>query len=292
MKKSDPLSEKLFYIVILFVCVFVIIITLYPMLYTFSNSISNPYEVARKSVWLYPKGFSLTAYKYTLQNPNIFNYYFNSVFYAVVSVIFNLTLTMLLAYPLSRSNFVFRKSVSVFMIISMFFSGSMIPLFIIVKELGMYNSRWSMIIPAAMSVYNVIITRAFIKSNVHESLIESASIDGANDFYILWKIVTPLCKPILAVISLFVAVGRWNSYLDALLYLPRQDLQPIQMYLRRIMLTDSTEAVAGTFGSDMYLIGTQMKYSVVIVTMLPIMMVYPFLQKYFVKGISMGAVKG
>jgi ABC-type glycerol-3-phosphate transport system permease component len=171
----------------------------------------------------------------------------------------------------------------------------MIPNFLLIRSLHLYNTRAAMILPAAITTYNIIIARAFIENNIHESLIESAYIDGAGDFRILFSVILPLAKPIVAVILLFVAVDRWNSYMDALLYLKDSSLMPIQIYLRRILLLTSIESGNNASSEGLNaisLINFQIKYAVVIVTMAPIMCVYPFIQKYFAKGISLGAVKG
>ena len=270
-------------------------VTLYPMIYTISSSISDPFYVAMKQVIFLPKGFSLEAFRFVLRNQEIYVYFFNSVFYAVCTMVLNTFMTMLMAYPLSRRDFIFRRPVMIFIIITMFFGGGMIPNFLLIRNLGLYNTRAAMILPAAISTYYIIIARAFIENTIHESLIESAYIDGAKDFTILLSIIFPLAIPIVAVILLFVAVDRWNSFLDGLLYLRDSALHPIQLYLRRVLLLTSIESASNASSEGLTalsLINFQIKYAVVIVAMTPIMCVYPFMQKYFAKGISLGAVKG
>lgn len=295
MRIKETAGDRAFLTAIVIVMAVIMLVTIYPILYTVSNSISDPYYVATRQVVLLPKGFSLESYRFVLRNAEIYTYFANSVFYALSAVILNIALTVLLAYPLSRRNFVFRRPVMVIVTLTMFFSGGMIPSFLLIKNLGLYNTRAAMVLPAAVTVYNVIITRSFIENNIHESLIESATIDGSNDLRTLLTIVLPLCKPILAVLFLFVAVDRWNSYLDALMYLKDTRLQPIQIYLRRVLLLASQEGINESSSeglSAVSLIAFQIKYAVVIITMLPVMCIYPFVQKYFAKGVSLGAVKG
>jgi putative aldouronate transport system permease protein len=294
MRIHESLEDRIFLFWIFVITIVIIAITLYPMIYTISNALSDPYYVAMKQVVFLPKGFSLEAFRFVLNNSEIYTFFLNSVFYTTCSMLLNSFMTMLMAYPLSRRGFVFRKQVMILITVTMFFGGGMIPNFLLIRSLHLYNTRAAMILPAAITTYNIIIARAFIENNIHESLIESAYIDGANDFRILFSVILPLAKPIVAVILLFVAVDRWNSYLDALLYLKDSSLMPIQIYLRRILLLTSE---AGNNASSeglnaISLVRFQIKYAVVIVTMAPIMCVYPFIQKYFAKGISLGAVKG
>ena len=291
MRIKESKGDTIFYIVMVIIALTTILITVYPMIYTVSCAFSEPQYVVTKQVVFLPKGFSLEAFKFVLRNRDVYLGFMISVIYSGVAVLFNTTLTILLAYPLSRRYFSLRKQLTVFVVMTMFFSAGMIPNFLLVTNLGLYDTRWAMILPSALSVYNVIITRSYIENNIHESLIESARIDGANDFYILFKVVVPLSKPIIAVLVLFVAVDKWNSYMDALMYLPSQELQPIQLYLRRVMLLMSEEGMNESDAGPASMISYQIKYVVAIIAMVPIMCVYPFLQKYFAKGISLGGVK-
>ncbi len=180
-----------------------------------------------------------------------------------------------------------------FMTFTMFFSGGLIPTFLLVRALGLYDTRWAIVLPTAVEVWNVIITRTYLQTNIPESLHESATIDGANDLFVLWKIVLPLCKPILAVILLFSAVAHWNSYFPALIYLSDKSLHPMQIFLRRVLLIVSEELVPSSESvSERSFINEQIRYTVIMVTIIPIICVYPFLQKYFVKGVIIGAIKG
>lgn len=292
MKVKESKGDRIFYALMVAMSLLIIAITVYPLIYTLSCAISDPYYVVTKQIYFLPKGFSLDAFRFVLKNREVYIGFLNSVFYAVTAVVFNLVLTMLLAYPLSRRTFVIRKPLTLFVVLTMFFSAGMIPNFLLVTNLGLYDTRWAMILPSCISVYNVIIARSYIENNIHESLIESAKIDGAHDFYILFNIVIPLCKPIIAVILLFVAVDKWNSYMDALMYLPSPDLHPIQLFLRRVMLLMTQESMTESSGGSTSLISYQIKYAAALITMVPIMCVYPFVQKHFTKGISLGAVKG
>lgn len=293
MAIKESRSDKIFYIIVNIILAIAMIITLYPFIYTLSSSISDPYAVAKRQIVLLPKGFSLESYKMVLDNPEIYRYYYNTIWYVVVGTSINLIMTLIAAYPLSREKFFLRDHIMMFISFTMFFSGGLIPTFLLVRGLGLYNTRWAIVLPTAVSVWNVIITRTYMQSNIPDSLWESATIDGANDLVILCKITLPLSKPILAVILLFSAVSHWNSYFPALIYLADKDLHPMQLFLRRILLIVSEDLVASAQGtSERSAIGEQIRYTVIMVTIIPIICVYPFLQKYFVKGVMIGAIKG
>ncbi|WP_238178167.1 carbohydrate ABC transporter permease [Paenibacillus contaminans] len=284
-------TEKSFDVLILFFMLFVIVITLYPFVYVASMSISDPRNVINNSVWLWPKGFSLEAYKRVFDNPDVWRSYYNTLFYTVVGTAVNVAMTILGAYPLARRTFFLRNQIMVFIVITMFFNGGLIPMFLLIKNIGLYDTRWALILPAAVGAYFIIIARTFLQS-LPESLIESAKIDGANDIYILYKIILPLSMPIIAVLSLFYAVGHWNSYFSAMIYLSDSSLHPMSLYLVKILIQDSDSMVKGMaqdINRTMYSI--QIKYALIIVTVLPILFVYPFLQRYFVKGVLIGSLK-
>jgi putative aldouronate transport system permease protein len=269
----------------------VMIITLYPFLFVFSMSISDPKYVLDQSVWLFPKGFSVESYKRVFENPDIWTSYYNTIFYTAIGTALNVMLTIFGAYPLSRKNFFARKQLMIFIVFTMFFSGGLIPLFILIKDLGLYNTRWALIIPGVISAFLLIVTRTFFQS-IPESLDESAKMDGANDITILFKIIMPLSKPIIAVLALFYAVGHWNSYFPAMIYLPDAKLQPLQLYLVKILIQNQDKLSEGlTDELDRALFTLQLKYSIIIVAVLPILLVYPFLQKYFAKGVMLGSLK-
>lgn len=289
-KPEDILFDGMNMVIMLIV----FLITLYPIIYVLSMSVSNPIFVLRREILLFPKGFSLDSYEFLFRNGDIILYYGNTVFYTVVGTTASVILTVMAGFVLSQRSFSGRNIIMFFITFTMFFSGGMIPLFILINNLGMYNTRWALIIPGVVVPFNIIIARTFFQS-IPASLFESAHIDGANDIRILADIVIPLSAPIIAVLALFYAVARWNSYFDAMLYTPNKMLHPLQLYLVRLLIENTSESTAvlnhpgiNTKG----LTSLQLKYSAIIASILPIICVYPFLQKYFVKGVMIGAIKG
>lgn len=273
---------------------FAFIITLYPFVFVLSMSVSDPVAVARRDVFLFPKGFSLSAYRTVLSDPTVLRSYYNTIWYTGVGTALNLVFTVMAAYPLSKRNFSARRILMFLFVLTMFFSGGLIPLFVLVVKLGLYGTRWAIVIPTAIATFNLIICRTFFQT-LPEELFECARIEGAGEWRIVWKIVLPLSKPIIAVMVLFYGISHWNSFFPALLYLPKSDLQPIQLYLRRVLIQASPEAVqqfeTGEGGMGIMAM-VQIKFAVMIVAVLPIILLYPFLQKYFVKGVLIGALKG
>lgn len=288
------LEDIIFDIVVYTGVTFAFIVTLYPFIYVLSMSISDPGAVLRKEVFLWPKGFSLQAYERVLQDKSIWQSYYNTVWYTGVGTILNLIFTIMAAYPLSKKNFSARGFFTFIFVFTMFFSGGLIPAFILVVKLGLYNTRWAIVIPPLIYTFNLIICRTFFQT-LPEDLFECARIEGAGEWRIVWKIVLPLSTPIVAVLALFYGIGHWNSFFPALLYLPNGKLQPIQLYLRRVLIQASPEAIqqfeTGEAGRGVMAM-LQIKYAVMIVAILPITLLYPFLQKYFVKGVMIGALKG
>lgn len=285
------LPERIGMLGVYAVMLFVILITLYPFIYIISMSISDPIYVLRQDIVLLPKGFSLGAYKMVFENNELWMHYANTIWYTVVGTFVNMVMTVMGAYPLSRKGMVGRKPCMFFISFTMFFSGGMIPFFIIVNKLGLYDTRWAMIIPVAVSAWNLIIARTFFQG-ISDSLIESAKLDGANDIVILCKIVLPLSKAILAVLALFYAVGHWNAYFNAVLFLPSVEKQPLQIYMQKILINMSEALVGGTqLGLERSMQVIQLRYAAIVVVILPIIFVYPFLQKYFVQGVMVGAIK-
>ena len=273
---------------------FAFVITLYPFVFVLSMSISDPVAVVRREVFLLPKGFSLDAYRTVLNDPIVLRSYYNTIWYTGVGTTLNVVFTVMAAYPLSKRNFSARRVLMFLFVLTMFFSGGLIPLFVLVVKLGLYATRWSIVLPTLIATFNLIICRTFFQT-LPEDLFESARIEGAGEWRIVYKIVAPLSKPIIAVLVLFYGVAHWNSFFPALLYLPKADLQPIQLYLRRVLIQASPEAVrqfeTGEAGEGIMAM-VQIKFAVMIVVMLPILLLYPFLQRYFVKGMLVGALKG
>ena len=274
----------------LFVC-FIVLITLYPFNFIISASISDCGAVARAEVWLWPKGVNFNAYSRVLEDPKLWTSYANTIFIVIVGTIVNLFMTTSLAYVLARRKFSARRVLMMLITFTMFFSGGMVPTFLLVKNIGLLNSRWALIIPAAISTYNLIVTRTFFEG-IPDSLHEAATIDGANELQIMARVFLPLSKPILATMTLFYAVGHWNSYFNAMLYLSREELYPLQIYLRNILIEYEMSEMMTDVIQDRDEVSQTIRYATIMVSTLPILCIYPFVQKYFVKGVMIGAVKG
>ena len=262
-----------------------------PLLHIISGSFSDPMTLLQGKVGFLPKGFTLSMYEKVFKDDSIWRGYGNTVLYTVLGTFISVVLTASAAYPLSRKDFYGRKKFMGLFVFTMFFNGGMIPTYLIVQQLGMLNTIWAMVLPTAVSTYNMIIMRTFFENTIPFELVESASLDGYNDLRIFFRIVLPLSAPILAVMVLFYGVGLWNSWFPALLYLRERALYPLQMVLREILIESDISNMAGGTG-DVEVIGDGLKYATMIVATLPVMCLYPFLQKYFVKGVMIGAVKG
>ncbi|GIP43090.1 putative ABC transporter permease protein YtcP [Paenibacillus sp. J45TS6] len=288
MKKT--FGENIFDVINIFLLLLVMLLCAYPMLYIFNSSISDPQQLlASRSLMLLPEGFSIEAYTKVFQNPKIYSGYMNTLFYVIVGTALNLLMTTLAAYALSRPDLYGRSFFMKLITFTMFFGGGMIPTFLLIQNLGLLDTRLAMILPTAISTFNFIIMRTNFMS-IPLPLIESAKIDGAHDFRILFQIVVPLSKPIIAVMTLYYAVDHWNDFMGPLLYLRSQDLYPIQIILRDILLSNSTEAM-GSANDTGFAIGENIKYATIIVSTLPILLIYPFIQRYFVQGALIGAIK-
>ena len=296
MNIKESFGRKVFNVINVIIMLFLIVVTLYPLLYVVFASLSNSNEFMKQSgLLLKPAGFSWAAYKAVFKNPNILTGYKNTIIVLVAGTAINIFLTSLAAYFFSRKNVMFKNVLMMFVMFTMFFSGGMIPSYLIVKGLGLLDTYWALLLPVGISTYNMIIMRTGFAA-IPDSLEESAKIDGANHWTILFRIVFPLAKPTIAVIVLYYAVAHWNSWFNAMIYLQkRRDLQPLQLILRSILLeNDTNNMTAGTAvpGTDTENIAETIKYAVIVVATVPILAIYPFLQKYFVKGIMIGAVKG
>jgi putative aldouronate transport system permease protein len=286
-------AEKFFTILIYGALVVSVIITVYPFLYVLSMSISDPSEVIRGRVWLFPRGLSVRSYDALFHNRNLWQSLYNTVWYAVVGTLVNIFMTITFAYPLSRKEFFARSPFMIFTAVPLFFSGGLIPLFLVVVKAGLYNTRWAIILPAALSSWNVIITRVYFQSSIPDALVDAARIDGSTDIGFLFRVVIPLSLPIIAVITVFNFVGFWNVWFNALIYLPSVDLQPLQVLLQNILIAKTVKfgVPTATFSLDAITIGIQMRYAIIIFSVAPILVIYPFLQKYFTKGYLIGALK-
>ncbi|MEG0767258.1 MAG: carbohydrate ABC transporter permease [Clostridia bacterium] len=277
---------------------FIIVIILYPVLNMLAISLSSDSAVLTSSVTFYPRGIDFDAYRQVFQNHVLFTAYGNTIFIAVISCVLSLVFTSFAAYPLAFADFDGKKVISFMIVFTMWFSGGMIPSFLVIRYLGLINSLWSLIFSSLIGAYHVVILRNFFES-IPDSLIESAHLDGAHDFCVLFRIVWPLSKPALALIALWVVVGHWNDFFAPLLYLNDFHKYTLQLVLRDIVLNATGMELYGmntaytTVESSSYAaISEQTKNAVVFVSMIPMLMLYPFLQKYFVKGIMLGAVKG
>ena len=273
--------------------VFLIVVTVYPLIYVFSMAISDPVAVSRKEVWLFPVGFSSYALDTVFEDPNVLTYYGNTIWYTVVGVLLGIITTSLAAYPLSRRTFAARKPIMWLITFTMFFSGGMIPTYLVVARfLGLYNSRWAIILPGLTSAWYVIVARTFFMT-IPEEMLESAKIDGAGEFRLFLQFVMPLSAPILAVLALYYGIGHWNAYFNAMLYLGKTELQPLALYVRRVVIQNSLEVepvVDLTYEQVMSTL--QIKYAVIVVAVVPILCLYPFLAKYLEKGMLVGSLKG
>lgn len=277
-----------------FLCSLVLIATLYPLIYVVSASFSEPSEVINGNIWLLPKNVTLDGYEMILDYDPIWIGYRNTIFYTVFGTAFNLLLTLPCAYSLSRRDFRGRKGIMLLFTFTMFFSGGMIPLYLIIRNLGMIDTVWAVVLPGAISVHNLIIAKSFFSSSIPFELQESAFVDGCSNIRTLLTIIIPLSAPILAVLTMYYGVAHWNAYFNAMMYLSDSKKFPLQIALREILMTNSiADATDTTMNSvDQILLYEGLKYAVVIVASLPVMCLYPFLQRYFVKGTMIGAVKG
>jgi putative aldouronate transport system permease protein len=290
----ESLSDRVFMFAV-YVFLFVILtIVLYPLIYVVSSSFSSPLAVSSGRVWLWPVDFSLRGYQVAFSNPQIITGYANSLYYTIFGTLISVTLTVLLAYPLSRRTLFGRNTIMILIVFTMIFYGGLIPTYLVVKNLGMLNTRWALLIPQALAAWQVIIARTFFQVNIPDELAEAAELDGCSDLRFLWSVVLPLSKPILAVLVLMYAVGQWNAYFDALLYLKSVDLYPLQLVLRSILILN-TFASGSMEASDMIerqQLADLLKYSLIVVGSLPVLLIYPFAQRYFVRGMLIGSVKG
>ena len=288
---GDNVTDGFIYIVLLF---FVLIVA-YPLIYIVSASFSSTKAVTSGAVRLWPVDPSLYAYEVVFRNQKIGTGYLNSIVYAGLGTAINLVLTMLCAFCLSRKDFYGKGIVSSLLIFTMFFNGGLIPTYLLVRNLKMLNTVWAMILPNAMSAWYVILTRTYLKSSIPEELYESAELDGCSVFRVLLNITLPLSGPIMAVIALYCAVGIWNGYFDAYLYLTKASLQPLQIVLRDILLLTRMESSMVGDVKDLEMrqgLSNLLKYAVIVISSVPPLVLYPFVQKYFVKGIMIGSLKG
>ncbi|GIP19346.1 sugar ABC transporter permease [Paenibacillus montaniterrae] len=286
-------ADKAFHIVVGIIAISAFLIVAYPLFFIIIASFSDPALVSQGKVVLLPKNISWYGYQQIFKNEQIWIGYRNTIIYSVVGTLLNLAVTLPAAYSLSRRAFRPRKVVMTLFVFTMYFSGGMVPTYMLVKSLNLLNTPWIMIVIGAVSVYNLIITRTFFESSIPDELYEAAVLDGCSHFRYFATIVLPLSKAVIAVIMLYYLVGHWNSFFSPLLYLNSDSLQPLQIVLRNILL--SNQAMAGASeGASAYAqqLADQIKYGVIIVSTIPVLCAYPFIQKYFEQGVMIGAVKG
>lgn len=296
--RKNSLSRNLFLAADVLIMIGLIVICIYPMLYVLFASLSDSGKlIAHEGLLLKPEGFNISAYKAVVKNPNIANGYLNTIFVLVVGVLVNLFMTSLGAYFISRKNVMWKAPIMWLMLFTMYFGGGLVPTYLLVQNLGLYDSLWALILPGAISTYNMIILRTAFAS-IPESLEEAAFLDGATHLQILWNVILPLSKATMAVMVLYYGVGHWNSWFSASIYLQDKTKYPLQMVLKEILISNDTASMSGEMGAsgamgmDSQSIAESIKYAVIVVATVPILCIYPILQKYFVKGVMIGAVKG
>lgn len=286
-------KEKVFYAVNgLFLTLFFITM-LYPLLCLISSAISEPTAVYTGRVTFYPVGFSLRGFEINLQNINLLNGFKNSVIYTVLGTALIVSVTMVTAFALSRRELIGRSAISFFFAFTMWFSGGLIPFFLLVRDLGMYNTIWAVIIPGVVNVWYIIVCRTYINSTISEEMFEAASIDGCGYFRFLWQMVLPLSTPVIAVLTLWAAIGHWNSYFNAMIFLQNKAMRPLQLFLRDYLIASNVVDMSNVdFTTESMGLQELVKNSMILLSVLPLWILYPFIQKYFVSGIMVGAVKG
>ncbi len=297
IKRKRLNSDKVFDAVNLLIMLALLVIFIWPLWFVVIASISDPGQVWQGNVILFPKGITLDAYEEVIQYKSIWTGYRNTLLYTVLGTAINMVLTVCAAYPLSRKDFPPRKILIIVLMVTMYFSGGLIPTYLVVNRLGLIDTIWAMMVPNALSVFNIIVTRTYFMNSIPEELREAAQLDGAGTVQYLFRVVLPLSKPILAVIGLFYAVGHWNDFYSALIYINSQQLLPLQSVLRKLLLTTQmTLQISSSMSPDEIMRKTQLaqtlKYSSIIVSTVPVLCLYPLVQKHFVKGIMIGSVKG
>lgn len=288
LKKLTP-TELLFYII----SVIIIILIAYPLWFVIIASFSNPIDITNGEVWFLPKKWDLGGYRELFKQRQIWTSYLNTIIYTFVGTFIALAVNIPAGYAMSRRDLVGRKWINIFYLIPMFVGGGLIPTYFIVKWFGLLDSFWVMVLPFSVSTYNIIVAKTFFRSSLPESLWDAAQIDGCGTLRYFFQFALPLSKSVLAVIGLWTAVGLWNSWFNALIYLNKESLQPLQLLLRRILISNLSllGAATGSMAQELRRLSDMMKYAAIVISTLPIMCLYPFLQKYFNKGVMIGAIK-
>ncbi|GAA0388584.1 carbohydrate ABC transporter permease [Microbispora corallina] len=290
----EPFRDRVFLIVVTVMLVVILALVLLPLIYIVASSFSSASAVSAGRVSFWPVEFSLRAYKEALSNPQVLRGYYNSLFYATAGTLISVTLTVAIAYPLSRKRFFGRNVLMTGLIFTMLFSGGLIPTYMVVQDLGMLNTRWALLIPNAIGVWQVIIARTFFANSIPEELHEAAMLDGASELRYLRSVVLPLSKPLLAVLTLMYVIWQWNTYFDALVYLKDPDLYPLQIVLRNMLVLNTRGVGATNMAQQMaqQQLANVLKYALIVVSSVPVLIIYPFIARHFTKGVMVGAVKG
>ena len=290
---KDPVGDRVFMVGVYILLGTFLLVVLLPLLYIVASSLSDPLAVASGRVTFWPIGFTLEGYERALSDNSILTGFGNSLIYTLAGTAISLVLTVAIAYPLSRKEFWGRRGITVFVVFTMLFAGGIIPTYLVVQNLGMLDTRWALILPQAIGVWQVIIAVAFFRTSIPDELYEAAQIDGASDLRFLFSTVIPLSKPLLAVIALMYAIYQWNSYFDALLYLRDPSLYPLQLVLRNVLiLNQAAPGLDAAAAFERQQLASLLKYSLIVISTVPVMLVYPFVARFFNKGILVGAVKG
>ncbi|MDO4294254.1 MAG: carbohydrate ABC transporter permease [Eubacteriales bacterium] len=292
--KKVKAGDRAFDIINTLLLALIFVLILYPMYYVLIASFSDPDLVLTGKITLLPKGFQLDSYKKVFGNAEVMNGYLHTILYTLAGTLINLAVTLTAGYALSRQDLRGKKGLTMFFVFTMFFSGGTVPTYMLVRNLNLLNTFWAMVLPNAMSVWNLILCRNFFEGNIPKELLEVSQIDGCRNDYFFYRIVLPLSKALIAVMVLFYAVGHWNSYMQPLLYLSDRAKYPLQLVLKNILISSQPDAsLAGmTDRAELYKQTEMLKYSLVVVSSVPMIVLYPFVQKYFVQGVMVGSVKG
>ena len=292
VKVRDSLTDRIFMVVIGILLLTITAIVLVPLIYVVASSFSSPQAVVSGQVSLWPVDFTTRGYQTALSNPRILGGFFNTIMYTIGGTAISVILTVLIAFPLSRPDLPGRGIILGLLIFTMLFQGGLIPTFLVVKSLGLLDTPWALLIPNAIGVWQVLIAITYFRETIPSELYQAARIDGATDQQILMKIVLPLSKPMLAVIALMYAIGQWNSYFDALIYIRSPELYPLQLVLREILILNQISGGDVLQMVERQQLAQLFKFSLVVVSTVPILLLYPFVAKYFTKGMLVGSVKG
>lgn len=290
---KTPFSDKIFYGVNAFFLIVMALIVIYPLYFIIIASVSDPDAVLAGKVVLYPVDVTFSGFQKILERTDVWRGYLNTIIYTAITVVLSLIVTIPAGWALSRKTLPGKKFFMIYFIIPMFFGGGLIPFYNVMSKLGLINSIWAVILPSILSVWNLFMTKTFFESSIPDGLIEAAKIDGAGAFRTFGMIVIPLAKAVIAVMALYYAVGQWNSYFNAMIFLQNENLYPLQLVLKEILIaSESTVGGSGETILEQYRLANQLKYVSVIVSSLPVIMLYPFVQKHFEQGVMIGSLKG